>query len=1015
MYRRIGWLIGMMSCCLSIVAQAPLDPLFTRITKKDGLASNVIFQTIQDKQGFIWIGTQNGLHRYDGRHLLQFHHIPGDSTSIADNGIIRLYIDRKERLWTVFGNRLGYFNTSTFRFRETKVPTRINIVKKIVEDTQGQLFIVTDQPGLLQFDESRNDFSINYPLPALPAGYKLDNITPDASTGKYWITTREGLLYWDTQGRQISSPDSNLSGNATLAAFAGIKNTRYPFLSRDGALWLVDWVPFRSTPVLYRYDKARQKLHQFNAGPQKITDVYHEIWGIREQKDGTIWIYGNGLLARYDNDANSFWSIKSKPYAENDIEFDYISDVFEDRERNVWVATNKGLYRFNTELRFFSNVPNRALNDTAADTKTVTAILPTRSNGIWVSSFGGGIKSYDEKWKPIANPFTNSDPANKSLVVVSMMQRKNGEIWIGLQSGLIKIYDPASNSTQEFRSSVLEGGAVRQLLEDRNGNVWIGSYNSNLLKCKGGNWKDSSQTLKVIESEISVILKLYEDRQGYIWVGTTLDGAYKIDPRTDKAIKHYLQFTAAGKNDGLFETGATDILQYDDTTMLILSNSICMLNLKTDRFRYITRADGLPPENGISLMVDRHKWVWVALAGGLYRYNTDRNIIVPYDQSNGIMNSDFEVSAGTMLKDGRIALGTSHDFLVFDPMSITDTSSIPVITITGVKRAGNNISIDSAWREGQVSLPYDNSAITIEFSTLSYRNKYKYLYMLEGVDRDWQSTTNMQMVYPYLPPGDYVFRVKAVNSEGIVGKEAAVLSIHVTTPFWRSWWFYSLAALLTLGSLYWLDRRRIKRKEFIQEMRSNIAGSLHQEVNTVLNNINILSEVARIKADHDIEKSKEYIQQIHLKSQHMIVAMNDMLWSIDPANDSMQRTIDRMREYIDGLNSRHDTRIELQVDERVQTANLDMQTRYQTLHLFKECIDALPMAAGNRYKADLGLERDKLVFSVAFSNNHPGMAELVDWMQSQAVQERLASIRGQLSLDNNKSNSMLLLKVPVSA
>lgn len=1012
MFKKIACLVTLCCAVACSFAQTTLSPLFSRITKKDGLASNVIFNTIQDKKGYIWVGTQNGLHRFDGKHILKFHYLPGDSTSIADNSVIRLFIDKKDRLWLILGNRLGIFNTDNFKFSETKIPGRVNIIKKIYEDEEGKIVLVTDQPKLVSFDEKLKDFSAAYTMPALPEGYRLDNIIADAGSGKYWITSREGILLYDSKSKQVSSPVNNLAGNETLGAFAGIKNTRYPFLASDGSLWLVDWIPFRSTPVLYRYNKAQHQLSKFNDGEEKLTDVYHEIWGIKQQKNGKVWIYGNGLLAYFDEESNRFVSVKSKPYSENDIEFDYISDVYEDREHNVWVSSNKGLYRFNTELRFFSNISNKGLGDTAIDNSTVTAILPTKSNGIWVSSFGGGIKSYNEKWKPIANPFTNSDPANKSLVVVSMMQRRNGEIWIGLHSGVIKIYDPATNITQDFHTSLLEGATVRQILEDKQGDIWIGSYNANLVKCKGGNWRDSTKSLKLIDSSISVVLKIYEDRPGFIWVGTTLDGIYKIDPKTDKAVKHYTA-VKPGKNDGLSEGGATDILQYNDSIYLVLSNSICVLNAKTDQFRYITRAQGIPPENGINLIMDKQKWVWVALAGGLYRVNIEKNIFVGYDQSHGIINSDFEVSAATLLNDGRIAMGTSHDFLVFDPLSITDTSKVPAVTISAIRRSGNLISMDSLSGEKMISLPYDNSSIAIEFSTLSYKNQYKYIYTLEGLDNEWKTITEMQLSYPYLPPGDYTLRVKAVNSEGIESGFITSLPIHVRTPFWRSWWFYVLLAMAALGILYWLDRRRVKRKEFIQEMRSNIAGSLHQEVNTTLNNINILSEVARIKADHDIEKSKEYIQQIHSKSQHMIIAMNDMLWSIDPANDNMQRTIDRIQEFIDGLNSQYDTKIELLVDEKVRNTNLNMQARYQTLHIFKECIDQLPMNAGNRYKIDLSLEKDKLSCSIAFSNEQVDLEKFEELINSKPMLERLDSMNGDLTIDTNKSSSLLVLRVPL--
>jgi len=241
----------------------------------------------------------------------------------------------------------------------------------------------------------------------------------------------------------------------------------------------------------------------------------------------------------------------------------------------------------------------------------------------------------------------------------------------------------------------------------------------------------------------------------------------------------------------------------------------------------------------------------------------------------------------------------------------------------------------------------------------------------------------------------------------------ATLNVHVRTPFWRSWWFYGLLLMAAFWVVIWLDRRRQKRKEMIQEMRSDIAGNLHQEVNTVLSNINILSEVAKMKADYDIEKSKEYIQQIHTRSQYMIVAMNDMLWSIDPSNDDMQKTVDRITEYVEGLNNQNNVAYVMTVDDNTRDVNMNMQVRYHTLHLFKLCLNTLAEAGVRNARIFLGLENNNLAYRIEFERDGIDWAKLQAGFDGKDVSSRLNLIGASLDTDFNKSNSLVLLKVPV--
>ena len=254
------------------------------------------------------------------------------------------------------------------------------------------------------------------------------------------------------------------------------------------------------------------------------------------------------------------------------------------------------------------------------------------------------------------------------------------------------------------------------------------------------------------------------------------------------------------------------------------------------------------------------------------------------------------------------------------------------------------MSIDSLSRSGRAILSYDNTSIGIGFSALTFLQQAKvhYFYKLEGLDKEWiHSDRPMEVVYNYLAPGTYTFKVKSENTDGLTSTQIASLSIVVRPPFWNTWWFYGLVILLIITILYVIDRERIKRRKSIREMRREIAGNLHREISNALNNINVLSEIAKIKADKNVEQSKEFIGQISHKSRYMMEAMDDMLWSIDPMNDSMRKTVLRIKELTDGLRASYDVDIDLIVDHKIQTLELDMKLRHDLFLFYKEALTYL--------------------------------------------------------------------------
>jgi signal transduction histidine kinase len=249
--------------------------------------------------------------------------------------------------------------------------------------------------------------------------------------------------------------------------------------------------------------------------------------------------------------------------------------------------------------------------------------------------------------------------------------------------------------------------------------------------------------------------------------------------------------------------------------------------------------------------------------------------------------------------------------------------------------------MDSLTKQKSIVLPYDQNSVTIAFSTLTYQTTYAIFYKLEELDKEWISAKNSEAIYNYLPPGTYTFKIQAVNADNVFSKEMTTLSITVQAPFWKTWWFYSLLLLAGIIFLYLLDRERMKRKAVLQTMRSNISGNLHEEINNALQNINVLSEIARIKADKEPEQTKSYIDEINHKSNSLIEAMDDMLWSIDPVNDTMTHTLNRMKEIAHTISHQYNTYIQVHNDDKVILLKPDMRRRHELMMIYKIALQLL--------------------------------------------------------------------------
>lgn len=994
-----------------LAAQPPQPPIFTHLSTRQGLASDEVMSVQQDKKGFIWIATVNGLQRFDGNRFLTLNHRQGDPATIPSNKVFRILLDKKNRLWLLCSeNAVGYLDVSNFTFHPVSVQFDRELAKRtaaaLFEDNNGNIIIMYAGIGILTYDEIAGEFSSRRNPFSLPARWKPVWLSQDNWKNNYWIACDSGLIKYDPSRKTFSYRNMNTDNDDIIKTFSDLRFVSRPYLDNSGRFWLETWPLNGPGPFLFSYDIARKVKREWESNTH-FTDMYHEIHAMMEHRDGTIWLGGINLFASLSKAGNGFEFIGNNLPGEFSIRFDVINHLFEDKENSIWVSTDKGLYRFNPMGRLFSIIPNSRENDSKSYTQDVTDIMQTRNGETLVTTWGEGTFFYNRQLQPVRSAFSREAQRLGEGLIWACLQRSNGDLWRCSQGGLVFVTPAGTNKTIRIEVPVVKTATIRQAVEDKKGNIWLGSHQGHVVK-----WDPARNTFELVQ-KFSTICRLFIDKEGMLWICTSGNGVIKMDPATGNTIARYTSGGAAGKK--LMAIGAADIAQYNDSTFLIASDAVNILNTNTGNITYFTAEAGLPSNSVNNIIVDRRGYVWVTVEGRLCRIQLERQALSLFNEQDGLPASSYSTASSYIFPDGRIAIGRAHDFILFDPEMISpDYIPMPDVEITGFALMNTWLPMDSLLKLPEIELRYNQNSVVIEFSTLTYLNQFGISYMMEGLDKQWVDFNgNKQAVYNYLPPGDYTFRIKADNGEGGPPKISAI-KISVRNPFWRTWWFYSILALLAAAFFYWDDRERIKRKAALQKMRSDIAGNLHEEINLALNNINVLSEIARIKADKEPEQSKIYINEIHHKSHNMIIAMDDMLWSIDPANDSMRKTIDRIREFADALRNRYGVAINLQTDEKVGSLQPDMKVRHEVMIIYKLALRMLVEEMKSpQTTIHLNYMRSQLQLNVYSQNvrlgdNNNQVIKMIEEMKMRA-----ASIDALLELQSDEKGTAVILAVKV--
>jgi signal transduction histidine kinase len=589
----------------------------------------------------------------------------------------------------------------------------------------------------------------------------------------------------------------------------------------------------------------------------------------------------------------------------------------------------------------------------------------------------------------------------------SLYQHSNGKIWLGCQAGKYMVYDTLLKKMQYLEVKEVAGATIRFITEDPQGNIWMSTQRGDIIKSNGNGFD-------VVQKIGTIVRKIFFDSEGLLWVTSLNQGLYCFTGDGKKLIHHY---TVSDKNNPLFQKGGDDIDQLNDSTLVFAAGALNFIHKKTKKVTWLTTEDGLPANSVLRIRKDEKGNCWMITKNGLCRYNPVNGVITPYEKKDGIVIANLTTEADYITSDQFVLFAGSNGLLFFSPSAFANNTVPPDVAITDFKLSNTYIPVDSLQLLPKVVLNSHQNSFAISFSSLSFilRDKLTYYYKMVGIDEDWiKADRNNTVNYSYLRPGNYTFQIYCEDNDGNRSKNISSMHIYIRPPFWRTGWFISL--LLTIVALiaYTMHRLRLNKLIEVENIRTRVARDLHDDMGSTLSTINILSSMAKARLSDNI-KTGEYLNKISDNSQRMMEAMDDIVWSIKPSNDSMQKIVARMREFATNVCEAKDIELSFKTSDLVNDVKLNMEARRDFFLIFKEAVNnAAKYAKCANISIELSVIGKKLYltiidngvgFDTATTDNGNGLGNM---------KKRTDSLNGTLLINSSiNKGTHIELQIPV--
>ncbi len=865
--------------------------VFEQIFLEQGLSQSIVKCILQDKEGFMYFGTEDGLNRFDGYTFTVMRNNPDNQNSLSYNDINAMSMELDGDIWIgTFNSGLNKFNPYTKKITRFSYdhnnPNTIshNNINSICADSSGIIWLGTDN-GLNKLTP-QNSKKDEYIIERI--FYQPDNINSLTSNIIYslmldhssnlWIGTNDGINFLDKE--KIDSKqyvfkhfkfdinNTNSLSNNTVRAF---------YQDSKGNIWIgtdrgLNKVIKNDQNEILGFKKYLNDNHNDNS------ISHNQIYAICEDNSGKLWIGTNGGgLNLFVPDINSFTRYLHDPLDLRSLAYNEIRAIFKDESGTMWIGTyGSGIDKVSRGAGEFILYKYRPNDPNSLSHPIVWAIYEDKNDILWIGTHGGGLNKLDRKRNKYF--YYRHNPNNKnslsSDIVRVIYEDSEGYFWLGTHGGGINKFNPRTNTFTVYQHNPDNPGSlalneIRSIYEDRAGILWVGTYGEGLDKFNREtetftHYKNDPNNNKSLSNNF--VRVIYEDESGNLWIGTEGGGLNKLnkDSNTFENFKSDPENASGLNSDYIFTIHES---QAGILWLGTWGGGLNKFDIKSKKAEHFTTNEGLPSNSIYGILEDQNGNLWLSTNNGISRFNPKTKSFNNYNVKDGLQDNEFNGGSYFKSKDGEMFFGGIKGFNSFYPQNIKDNAFIPPNVITSFQKFNKEIEFKKpVYSIKQIDLSYKDYVFSFEFASLDFSapEKNKYAYKMEGLDKDWIFTNSSRRfaTYTTLPPGEYVFRVKGSNSDGVWNEAGTFINVAIHPPFWMTLWFRGLILGLIVLSVYSVYKKRVKN---IEGKRKALTERLEEKTRLTNDLQNALSEVELLK--NRLEAENVYLQD-EIKLQH---------------------------------------------------------------------------------------------------------------------------------------------------
>ena len=930
----VDLLLGM----VSVPGASAQEMQFENFSVEQGISHPTVTSIVQDKRGFLWFGTNDGLNRFDGYNVTVFTQDPRDTTSLSNSNITCLLADDDGTLWIgTMGGGLNAFDDRTGTFTHYSGPGLH--IWSLCRSHDGILWVGSD--GLTGYAGSPGTGLHEVPHTFSFLNGSVVRALREDRNGNLWAGTWfDGVFQLGQDGecktsfRNIPGDPMSLSENHVISIHQDIR----------GDMWFGTY-----TAGLNRLAARKAGFTRYSRHPE-VTGALNDntIRTILEQKEGMLWLgtaggglnildMNTGIALHVVHDARHPSSI-----AGNDIRV-----IYRDNAGTVWCGSEGGVSKYSLRRSRFRLI--EAGPATFPD--PVGALCEDHMGNLWFANYGKGITRYDRHAGTYSFFRAAEHRGPGSAFITSLLADSGGMIWIGTVGGGLGRLDPRTATFRTFAignaDSATAGNTVHVIHEGAGGKIWIGTSGGIALREPAagkfryfGRYAGSGHA----EGNLADVVSIMENPDGTLWVGTEFAGLFLFDQHRGilRRFTHDVRDSGSIGSDNvafLYRTRSRDLWIGTD------GNGLDRFDPESGDFHHLREEDGLLSNAVQGILEDDQGRLWVMSPRGVSCVRPETGGIRRYDASDGLLRPAY--NACVLTRSGEMAIGSDRGVYFFTPGDFPGTAHLPPMILTSFHVLNEPWPLaHPIYCTPEIVLDYSQNFFSFEFASLDFAapEKNRYAYFLEGVDDGWvQAGGKRYANYTHIDPGSYVFHVKGTNSDGVWNDTGTSITLVITPPFWETWWFRSLVALGMVVLLMLAHDYRVRKLLEVERVRVRIAQDLHDELGSNLSGIALASRMIQ-ESDNLTRKQRERLAEISENATQTAETIRDIVWFINPTHDEPGELLTRMREIAVAMLAT--VRVSFEGQDDAFAGVVDAGQRRQVFLIFKEILTNIARHAG---------------------------------------------------------------------